>query len=122
MLNKRTLGDDVELECTRFLSYNNIHDIERNYRCRYGEIDIIGRDGDYLVFFEVKYRKRDTSGSAECAVGYSKQLQICKVSDYYRYENNISEDSPIRYDVLAVNDNKIMWYKNAFEYVTRRKY
>lgn len=120
MINKRVLGDEIELECTRYLINNNVANIERNYRCRVGEIDIIGHDGEYLVFFEVKYRLTDNSGYAESAVGFSKQKQICKVSDYYRYERHISEDTPMRFDVLAVNDNRITWYKNAFDYILRR--
>lgn len=119
MINKRVVGDDVELECVKYLMDQGIRNIEKNYRCRLGEIDIVGYDGDYLVFFEVKYRKNNTSGWAETAVGFGKQLQICKVSDYYRLSKSISEDTPMRYDVLAVNDKNITWYKNAYEYVSR---
>lgn len=119
MVNKRVIGDDIELECVRYLMEHGVKRIEKNYRCRLGEIDIIGYDEEYLVFFEVKYRKSTTSGWAESAVGYSKQLQICKVSDFYRLNRHISEDTPMRYDVLAVNDKDVMWYKNAFDYITR---
>lgn len=119
MINKRAVGDDIEQECTRYLMNNGVRNIVRNYRCRQGEIDIIGQDDEYLVFFEVKYRTSEMSGFAESAVGYGKQRQICKVSDYYRYEKRISEDTPMRYDVLAVNGKQFMWYKNAFEYISR---
>lgn len=117
MSNKRIIGDDIELECVRYLMNQGVRNIERNYRCRFGEIDIIGYHEDYLVFFEVKYRKNSTSGWAEAAVGYGKKRQICKVSDYYRLSKNIYDNVPMRYDVIAVNDKDIMWYKNTFEYI-----
>lgn len=59
---------------------------ERNFRRgRNGEIDIIGRDGKYLVFVEVKYRSGDEKGNAAEAVTTAKQRTICRVADYYRY-------------------------------------
>ena len=76
--------------------------VERNFRNRFGEIDLIGYDGEYLVFFEVKYRNSDGSGS--------------KVSDYYRVLNGIGEFTPMRYDVIAIKGNQIHWIKNAFAY------
>lgn len=115
--NSRKTGDDKELECVRYLINNGVKNIERNYRCRNGEIDIIGMDGEYLVFFEVKYRRNNTSGHAESSVGFAKQRQISRVSDHYRMKKFISEDRAMRFDVLAVNDDKIMWYKNAFDYI-----
>lgn len=120
MSNKRVIGDDVEVECVKYLMSQGIKNIEKNYRCRFGEIDIIGYDGEYLVFFEVKFRKNGTSGVAEAAVGYGKQLQICKVSDYYHMARHITDNTPMRYDVLAVNGKDMLWYKNAFDYIYTR--
>ena len=111
-----------------FLQSNNIKILCKNFRSKIGEIDIIGqgkakditnpgRQIDVIIFFEVKYRKTDRAGFAESAVDWKKQKTICRVSDYYRVVNNLSEDTPVRYDVIAVNDNTISWYENAFGYV-----
>ncbi len=91
--------------------------LERNFRSRFGEIDIIGRDGKYLVFFEVKYRKSSMRGYPEEAVGYGKIKTICKVSDYYRLIHHLGDDVYVRYDVLAVTDDEIRHVINAFDYI-----
>lgn len=116
-MNKRQEGSEKENDCVNFLLSNGVSVICQNYRNRTGEIDIIGRDGKYLVFFEVKYRKDTGAGYAETAVNKKKQKIICRVSDYYRMKEGISDDAYIRYDVLAINGDNINWYKNAFDYI-----
>ena len=56
-------------------------------------------------------------GSAAEAVGFAKQKKICRVSDYYRMIHQCREDTPIRFDVVAIDAEKITWIKNAFYYV-----
>lgn len=119
MINKRLLGDKLEKECVLYLQEHGIADIETNFRCKLGEIDIIGTDGKYLVFFEVKYRSSTVSGYAEDAVGYTKQKTISRVADYYICQHRASTDMFYRFDVLAVNDNKLNWIKNAFDYIPK---
>ena len=100
--------------------------LERNFRCRQGEIDVIGEDGEYLVFAEVKYRASGVSGNPAEAVTAAKQKKICRTADYYRYRHKIGEDRAVRYDVISIEGVKgsgiekpeetfrIVWYKNAF--------
>ena len=64
----------------------------------------------------MKLRKRGGIESASAAVTYAKQANICRVSDYYRKKNAVSPDTGIRYDVIAIGDDDISWYKNAFDY------
>ncbi|MCR5595932.1 MAG: YraN family protein [Lachnospiraceae bacterium] len=118
-MNKREVGSGYELIAGEYLSKNGVSDLIYNYRTRYGEIDIIGRDGDALVFFEVKYRSKDKMGYAAQAVTYKKQSRICRVSDYYMTTERISYDTQIRYDVIAIDGDKLDWIKNAFEYIPR---
>lgn len=125
MDNMRQIGDAAELRCVSFLQDNGIKIIKKNYRCHIGEIDIVGwgdpgflADNGYLIFFEVKYRRGDKAGYAEAAVNYKKQRTISRVADFYMMENKLSMSTPVRFDVLAVDDN-IRWYKNAFEYIAR---
>lgn len=100
-----------------YLIDNGVKISERNYRCKMGEIDIIGRDGKYIVFIEVKYRRDYLQGNPEEAVGYSKRRIICRVSDYYRMCHHMGDDCFFRYDVVSVLGNEVNWIKNAFEYV-----
>ena len=125
-LNKRKIGDDAEWKCINYLENNKIKILEKNFRCKIGEIDIVGfgdtgfmAEKGYLIFFEVKFRNSNKNDLAECAVNYNKQVIISKVAKYYMMLHNIDNFMPIRFDVLAINENKINWYKNAFEYHTK---
>ncbi|MBR4581130.1 MAG: YraN family protein [Lachnospiraceae bacterium] len=115
-MNKRSLGTEYEHMTENYLKEFGVRIVEKNFRNRFGEIDLIGYDGEYLVFFEVKFRRDEGSGSGEDAVGIKKRHTICKVSDYYRMLNGIGEFTPIRYDVIAINGDRIRWIKDAFAY------
>ena len=122
-LNKRAVGKRYEEIACRDMQKNGFQVAELNFRCRQGEIDIIGYDGEYLVFAEVKYRMTGYSGNAVEAVTVAKQRKICRVADYYRYKHGIGDFSPIRYDVVTVDgigaNERIDWYKNAFYHIGR---
>lgn len=116
-MNKRQTGAQKELMAAEYLSAGGMKIVEKNFRNRQGEIDIIGYHEGYLVFVEVKYRKDDAKGGALGAVNFHKQKQICKVADYYRYTHGIGEYTAVRYDVVAIQDEEIMWLKNAFQHI-----
>lgn len=117
-MNTREVGTKKEEAACIYLADNGVRIKERNFRCRRGEIDVIGYDGEYLVFFEVKYRKTASDkGSALEAVGFGKQKKICGVADYYRMIHRCRLDTPIRFDVIAIDGDNIQWVKNAFEYI-----
>lgn len=116
-VNTRVKGAQKEEQVCACLLSKGVRIVERNFRNRQGEIDIIGYDGAYLVFFEVKYRAGTGRGSAAEAVGSAKQRKICKVADYYRMIHHCSENTPIRFDVVAVDGEKMRWIKNAFDYI-----
>lgn len=118
-LNRRKLGTEKETAACIFLESRGVSVLEQNYRCRQGEIDIIGQEGEYLVFFEVKYRRDEASGHPAEAVSRSKQRKICAVSDYYRYSRRYAQECAVRYDVIAITANQIIWYQNAFDYIGR---
>ena len=115
--NKRETGSAYERLAADFLEKRGCRILKMNYRNRFGEIDLVGKDGDDLVFFEVKERRTGQAGSAAEAVTLSKQKKICAVSDTYRFMEKVSPDTQIRYDVIAIDGNKINWIKNAFEYI-----
>lgn len=118
-MNKREKGAQKEEQVCAYLLSKGVKIKERNFRCKQGEIDIIGYDGDYLVFFEVKYRSSRSAGSAAEAVGLAKQRKICRVADYYRMIHHCKEDTPIRFDVAAIDGEDFRWIKNAFYYMPR---
>lgn len=116
-MNRREIGTFYEREAVDFLTEKGVHILEQNYRCRQGEIDIIGYDGTCLVFFEVKARDSLRSGYGAEAVDRRKQRTICRVADYYRYKHGISEFVEMRYDCVSIDEGKISWIKNAFGHV-----
>ena len=114
-MNKRSVGSDKEDLVSRFLERNGVMVLDRNYNTDRGEIDIIGEDGDYIVFFEVKYRKAGEYGSPLEAITKSKVKRIVAASRIYLYNNHYSENTFIRYDCIGVLDSDITWIKNAFD-------
>lgn len=118
-MNTRKRGAQKEQQVCAYLAARGVKIKEKNFRCRQGEIDIVGYDGVYLVFFEVKYRSTGGMGSASEAVGFAKQKKICLVADYYRMLHHCDESVPIRFDVVAVDWDKLQWIKDAFAYTAR---
>lgn len=118
-MNTREIGAQKEQQVCAYLLSVGIDIKEQNFRCRQGEVDIIGYDGEYLVFFEVKYRSNTKKGCAAEAVGYSKQKKMCRVADYYRMIHGCTDDTPIRFDVIAIDGEETTWIKNAFYYMMR---
>ncbi len=115
-MNKREVGSKKEDEAAKFLMLQGLKIKEHSFSCRFGEIDLIAADGAYTVFIEVKYRKTATSGHPEEAVDHKKARKISKTADYYRVIRHMKEDDLIRFDVVAIEGDKITWHKNAFEY------
>lgn len=115
-LNNRNKGKLYEQQAASFLKEKGFCLLVQNFRCRQGEVDLIGIHQECLVFVEVKYRKSIRSGMPEEAVGVSKQVRICRVSDYYRFIHPKQGMRQLRYDVVAIDDGEIRWHQNAFPY------
>ncbi|MBI4753752.1 YraN family protein [Candidatus Desantisbacteria bacterium] len=113
-LERIKFGQDGEEKAAKYLLKQGVKILEKNYRCGYGEIDIIAKDKDTLVFVEVKTRKTSTYLSPLLAVNKQKQFQISKVAVHYLIEKKIQE-MPCRFDVVTVVDKDIQWIKGAFE-------
>lgn len=116
-MNKRTTGKLYEEKAAAFLKERGFFLLDMNYRCRQGEVDLIGIHDGCLVFVEVKYRKDKRSGAPEEAVGPAKQMKICRVSDYYRLAKPAEAARQVRYDVVAICGEDVRWYRDAFNYV-----
>lgn len=114
MVNKRAVGLQKEKTAAEFLKANGLEILDRNYYFPGGELDIIARNGDYLVVVEVKYRSSLRYGNPAEAVTRAKQNKIILGTKYYCTERQISLHTPIRFDVIAICGTKIHWIQHAF--------
>ncbi len=103
--NKKEIGAIGEEIVVSLLEEKGVTVLERNFRCRFGEIDVIARDGDKLVFIEVKTRKSRKYGVPEEAVDYRKQRKLRSLAAYYLAKHAVRA-SGCRFDVYSVCLNK----------------
>ncbi len=102
MLGRRQLlGKSGEETAAKYLKRCGLKLIQKNYSCKHGEIDLIVKDGECLVFVEVKTRSQQAFGSPASSVNFRKQLQICKTAHHYMVEHGI-DDVDARFDVVSV--------------------
>lgn len=114
--NRRQIGGRYEKEAGEYLKKYGYQILEYNYRCKTGEIDLIAREGGYLVFCEVKYRKSAGSGDPSEAVDARKQKRISRCAAYYLMEKGMTE-CPCRFDVVSVLADKVTVIRNAFDFI-----
>ena len=116
-MNRRKEGAYYENLVAEYLKTQGYEILEKNYRCRIGEIDLIARDGEYLVFVEVKYRTTGVSGYPAEAVDARKQQTIAKCAMHFLMKQG-NDDVPCRFDVVAIagaeGQEEITLYKDAF--------
>lgn len=115
-MNRRETGSRYEEITAKLLENQGFEILERNYRCRKGEIDLIAKESGYLVFIEVKYRRNSRKGFAAEAITEAKQKRICRVADDYLMRHGIFPDTGIRFDVAAIDGERLHILKNAFPY------
>lgn len=110
-------GNQAETEALGYLQNFGLVVVERNYRCRRGEIDLIMDDGETLVFVEVRYRNNSRYGSAMESVDVYKQSRLIACASHYLASKDINK--PARFDVVAMTHEKgeprIQWMKDAFQ-------
>lgn len=117
MLNKSVSalqrGQQYEDLALRYLLDQGLVLVERNYRCRWGELDLLMQEQSALIIVEVRYRKNATYGSAAESVTAKKQARIVAATKHYIMTYNINQ--PVRFDVLAITGDALPeWVKNAF--------
>lgn len=109
-------GEEIAVAYLKGLKYAVL---ERNYRCKCGELDIIARDGKIFVFVEVKTRRNVSYGPPQLSVTHFKQRQISKASLVYMSSTK-NENASARFDVIAIclrghEKPSIEHIKNAFD-------
>lgn len=112
-MNKRKIGSLGEDMAVRFLESLGVEILERNYRSRFGEIDIIAKEDNTLLFIEVKYRKNESFGYPLEAVDFAKRQKIKKTARFFLNENHYFNMN-IRFDCIGIMGSNIDLIKGAF--------
>lgn len=119
-MNLKQIGKYGENLAVGFLKKQGYEIIKTNFRCRFGEIDIIAKDGRTIVFVEVKTRKTLRFGMPSESVDFRKQFHMKRVAQYFISYYLSHEDYTYRFDVVEIlidkksNATKINLIKNAF--------
>ncbi|MGI5842069.1 MAG: YraN family protein [Christensenellales bacterium] len=112
-MKNKIYGDKGEAKAVAFLKKNKKKILQTNYKNILGEIDIIFKDKDFIVFCEVKSRSSEKFGRASLAVNTQKQNKIRNVALFYLKEHKLLETA-VRFDVLEVYEDEINHIENAF--------
>jgi putative endonuclease len=120
-MSDRKFVNYAEEVAANYLEQQGLQLIESNYSFKSGEIDLIMKDGEALVFVEVRHRKKDKYGSGLESVTKGKQQKIIRTAKYYLLEKGQYDKVPCRFDVVATqpkaegkDSTEILWLKDAF--------
>ncbi|MYM80613.1 YraN family protein [Duganella sp. FT50W] len=104
------LGEDRALA---HLEAQGLTLLERNFLCKSGEIDLVMQHGPMLVFVEVRRRANARYGGAVYSVTPAKQQRLFRAAQYYLLRHKLPP--PCRFDLVAIDDEKLSWIQNALE-------
>jgi len=111
-------GARWERKAESFLHHNGLTTVDRNFRCRLGEIDLIMEHGACLVFAEIRYRQNSFFGSGAASVTRAKQVRLIRAAQKYLQLNQHRAQQTCRFDVLSMGQTggemTYEWIKNAF--------
>lgn len=113
-MNTRFRGGLAEAEACRYIKSIGMLPLCKNYKRFTGEIDLIAKDRDTIVFIEVKARKNNSKGSPAEAVTKTKQRRIIQTALMYLKENHIYSVK-MRFDVAAISEDGIKYIRSAFD-------
>jgi len=116
---RQAIGRHAEQLAEKYLQQQGLKLLQRNYRCRGGEIDLVMTDRDALVFVEVRYRKHQCFGGAMASVDRHKQQRLLRAAQHY-LQRHRNSDMACRFDVVAVSPGQdgahaLQWITNAIE-------
>jgi putative endonuclease len=109
-------GAAAEVLAEQYLQQQGLRSCARNYRCKLGEIDLIMRDGECLVFIEVRLRNNRYFASAAESITAAKQHRILRTAQFYLQQHQLTDKVPCRFDVIALGGNgqTVEWLRDAF--------
>ena len=123
MKTTREQGEYTENLACQYLENKGFKLIEKNFNCRLGEIDLIMKDKDSLVFVEVRYRRSNNFGSGAESITISKQSKLIKTASLYLQQHAKLNQYPARFDIVSIsgfietdniNNIDFDWIENAF--------
>jgi len=111
-MNRR--GEAAEDLVADFLERQGLKIVERNYRCRFGEIDLVARSSELLVFVEVRARKSEAFGGAAGSITATKRRRIVAAARHFLATHKV--DRACRFDVVLVrgSEQRVEWITDAF--------
>ena len=111
-MNRR--GEPAENLAAAFLERQGLTILERNYRCRFGEIDLVARSGAQLVFVEVRARKSAAFGGAAASITATKRRRLVATARHFLAARRV--DRACRFDVVLVQgaEQRVEWLTDAF--------
>ncbi|MGA1861650.1 YraN family protein [Deferribacter thermophilus] len=107
------LGKFGENKAAKYLEKQGYQILEKNFKSKYGEIDIIAQKDNQIIFIEVKTRNNKKFGAGFEAVDNRKIEKIIKTANFFITKNNFL-DKLIRFDVISIDKEKITHIENAF--------
>jgi len=115
-------GKETECLACKHLTRKGLHLIEKNFAWSGGELDLIMKHSEVIVFVEVRFRKNSKFGTGLTSVDKYKQAKIIRTASYYLQIKPLFRDLPCRFDIVSVtkdntllNTKAISWVKNAFQ-------
>lgn len=110
------IGFAAEKNACRYLESQGLTFITNNFRCDFGEIDLIMQDHETLVFIEVRFRKHKDFGHGIETLSASKKQRLIKTAFVYLQQHHLIDKVPCRFDVLGADDQQqYIWIRNAFD-------
>ena len=111
MTTAQARGAEAERRAAEYLERNKLVVIERNFRVRGGELDLICRDGRTVVFVEVRQRSRSDYGGAAASITAAKQARLILAARHWLAAHG---EAPCRFDCVLIDGDNIQWLRNAF--------
>ena len=111
--NKQRQGLQWEQAALAHLQRHGLVLVEANFECKGGEIDLVMRDGDTLVFVEVRQRVSMTHGGAAASITPAKIRRLVRAAQFYLMR--LPDTPPCRFDVVAIDGGQLEWLQNAIE-------
>ena len=112
---RRATGDHFEGAALSFLQAHGLRLVRANFLCRHGEIDLVMRDGETLVFVEVRYRRSSAFGGALGSVTAAKRRKLISAAHLWLAWHPHDARRPCRFDVLAFEGEAVEWVRAAFD-------
>ncbi|SFX02821.1 YraN family protein [Marinospirillum alkaliphilum] len=117
-ISRQIIGQQAEAVACSYLLNHGLQLVEKNFRCRMGEIDLIMRDGQQLVFVEVRFRSSSAYGGAAASINHNKQLKLQRAAAFYL--GRLNTQPACRFDAVTLSPDSSgnplcdNWIKNAF--------